>query len=99
MATKPELIEDILELDKNANTADLSHAELTDLLSELREDGELSQADVEEVKVAPYSIAQGKAVTCIKGMLEHGDEIKAEYLGGGQDALDALVKSKVVVKA
>lgn len=99
MATKDDLIEDILELDQNANTTDLTHADLTKLLGELRDDGELLPASVEEVKVAPYSIAQGKSVTSKKGILEHGDEIKAEYLGGGQKALDALVKAKVVVKA
>lgn len=63
------------------------------------DDDELLQPDVEVVAVAPYSIAAGKSVTCKKGILAHGDEIKAEYLGGEQKALDALVIAKVVVKA
>ena len=100
MATNKDMIADILKLDENATTEGLNNAQLTKLLKELNADeGELLLPDVEKVKVAPYSIAQGKAVTCKKGMLEHGDEIKAEYLGGGQDALDLLVNSKVVVKA
>jgi hypothetical protein len=96
-------------------TDGLNHDELTDLVRDLKAkkvDAEThTQADVVEdeelelaiatveVKAHPYSIAEGMSVTTKKGMLSHGDEIKAEYLGGGQDALDSLVKRKVVVKA
>ncbi len=103
MATNKELTESILKLDADAETYGLNNKALAKLLKQLNsvkaDDDELSVADVEEVKAHPYSIAEGKSVTCKKGILSHGDEIKADYLGGGQDALDALVKSKVVVKA
>ena len=102
MATNKELIESILNLDADAKVDDLNNKNLAALLKELNSaegNGELSIASVEEVKLHPYSIAKGKSVVCKKGILSHGDEIKSDYLGGGEDALNALVKSKVVVKA
>ena len=106
MATKAELIEAILELNKDAITADLTHDELTKLLSETRDEAEagaladeILAPSVTKAAPHPYSIAQGKSVTCKKGVLAHGDEIKAEHLGGGQESLDALVQSNVVIKA
>ena len=38
-------------------------------------------------------------MTSKKGVLAEGEEVKAEYLAGGQDALDNLVEHKVVKKA
>ena len=52
-----------------------------------------------EAKTAPYSIAKGKAVTTKRGILSDGSEVKASDLSGGDDALQAFVKTGHVVKA
>jgi hypothetical protein len=49
-------------------------------------------------KPAPYIVATGKAITCKKGVLGEGEEIKKEYLGGGKESLDNLVKKGFVIK-
>ena len=41
----------------------------------------------------------GKAITSKRGILADGDEIKAEDLAGGTEALEAFVKSGHVGKA
>lgn len=47
-----------------------------------------------------YYVADGKSITCKKGVLDSGEEIKAEYLGeNGQKSLDSLVKKEVVIKS
>jgi hypothetical protein len=46
-----------------------------------------------------YSVADGRSVTCLKGIVGSGEEVKAEYLSGAQETLDALVIRGVVVKA
>ena len=52
-----------------------------------------------EVEAFPFSIAEGKALTCKRGMLAEGDEITAEDLPGGEERLAELVESGHVVKA
>lgn len=51
-------------------------------------------------KKPPYYVAPGKSLTSKKGILsgDTSDEVKAEYLGGGKDALAAFVKSGHVLK-
>ena len=51
-------------------------------------------------KKPPYYVAPGKALTSKKGILsgDTSDEVKAEYLPGGKDALAAFVKSGHVLK-
>lgn len=56
------------------------------------------KAVAKKAKNFPYSVKVGKSVTSKKGVIGEGEEIKAEYLGGGQNALDALVKSGHVAK-
>jgi len=60
----------------------------------------------EEVKIEPllkprvksgYRVASGKAITCKRGILADGDEIKAEYLSG-EGTLERLLKSGLVVE-
>lgn len=61
-----------------------------------------AKAEEEEAKAAkkpPYYVADGKAVTCKKGMLSEGDEVKADYLGDGDKGLKALVEKGIVVKS
>ena len=51
------------------------------------------------VKAALYSIAKGKSITSKKGILGPSDEVKADFLIGGDATLQKLVKSGHVVKA
>ena len=55
-----------------------------------------AKADAEaknpEVEKPDYELAKGKSLTTKKGIIGEGKEIKAEYLAGGKDALDALVE-------
>ena len=47
-----------------------------------------------------FYVADGKSITSKrgrKGMLHAGDEVKADYLGGGLTALKSLVKRDVVI--
>ena len=53
------------------------------------------EAKANEEVEAPsgYFVKPGVSVTSKKGLREPGDEIKVEWIGGGKQALDALVKS------
>lgn len=53
-----------------------------------------------EVKRPPYYMAPRKSLTSKKGILsgDTADEVKAEYLAGGEEALAAFVKSGHVLK-
>lgn len=53
----------------------------------------------EKGKKYPYAVAKGKSITTKQGVIGPGDEIKAEWLPMGKDALDQLVKSKYVIKS
>lgn len=98
MATKDQLITDIIALDSDARTDGLTHAELTILLAKLNDADDAQAPAVPTVLAATYTVAAGHAVTCKKGTLNEGDEIKAEYLGGGEDSLTALIDNEVVIK-
>ena len=51
-----------------------------------------------EIKRPPFYIAENKSITSKKGTLNEGDEVKAEYLGGGKQSLDAHIKAGNVLK-
>lgn len=55
---------------------------------------------VKKEKKPPFYVAPGKSLTSKKGILsgDTSDEVKAEYLRGGKEALDAFVKSGHVLK-
>lgn len=59
---------------------------------------EADEAKAKEGKKPPFSVAAGKAITSKRGILSDGDEIKADDLAGGKEALDAFVKSGHVAK-
>lgn len=44
-------------------------------------------------------VAKGKTITSRKGILQYGDEVKPEYLGGGGAAIESLLAREVVVQA
>lgn len=50
-------------------------------------------------KAHPYSIAAGRSVTSKKGILTEGSEVRADWLAGGDQALQRLVSKGVVKKA
>lgn len=98
------------ELDVEITTDGLNNEQLGDLVSDLKakaRDAELdTQADDAPeapqepgAKRPPFSVASGKSITSRRGILAPGDEIKADDLAGGKEALDAFVKSGHVVKA
>ena len=55
---------------------------------------------VKKEKKPPFYVAPGKALTSKKGILsgDTSDEVKAEYLPGGKEALGSFVKSGHVLK-
>ncbi len=48
---------------------------------------------------AAYAVAGGKALTTKRGIMDEGSIIAATDLAGGQEAIDAFLKSGHVVKA
>lgn len=50
------------------------------------------------VKESRYYIADGKALTSKRGILDAGNEVKVEYLPGGEETLNKFVKSGHIVK-
>ena len=52
----------------------------------------------DEEKYPPFYVPEGTSITSKKGVLADGDEVKAEYLSGGEKTLNGLVKSGHVKK-
>lgn len=52
-----------------------------------------------EIKRPPFYVKDGKAITTKRGILADGDEIKAEDLAGGKDAINKFVKTGHIGKA
>lgn len=46
-----------------------------------------------------FYMAKGKALICKRGILADGDEVKAEYLPGGEATLEKFVKSGHIIPA
>ena len=88
------------ELEKEAPaTEGKNNGELANILSGLKaEKKEAYEAKAKEGKKPPFSVAAGKAITSKRGILSDGDEIKADDLAGGKEALDAFVKSGHVAR-
>ena len=115
MASNAKITQDIKKLDPSASTEGLTNAELKALLSKLKaapapapEAAPAAAAaaetpapapETEVVKKAGFHVMAGKAITSKRGILADGDEIKAEDLAGGKEALEAFVKSGHVGKA
>ena len=104
-----ELVSDLLAKKTDANTITQADApapppppaEADDADAQAKVDAD-AQAKVDadaQVEIFPYCIAPGKAITSRKGVLSDGDEIKAEYVAGGEDTLADLVKKGFVIKA
>jgi len=108
MPSNIDLKEQIAGIDPDAAVENLNNAQLIKKLydvkaeaekpDELEDESDELEDESEPVKLAPYTVAKGKSVTSKKGILGEGEEIKAEYLGGKEEALRALVKARVVSK-
>lgn len=61
-------------------------------------DKDLTKSTKDDSKPS-FRVSNGKAITSKRGILADGDEIKAEDLAGGKEALEAFVKSGQVTKA
>lgn len=96
------------ELSREVSTEGLNNNKLAELVSDLKakkKDAETeTQADEAEAEVVnqepAYYVAPRNSITSKKGILsgDTQDEVKPEYLHGGQDALDSLVKSGHILK-
>ena len=109
--SKPETIDAIMDLDSSLEREELetmTMKELDPMLLELQagveedegdEDGEGNEPEVEEVKKAPYTVAEGVCVSTMKGIIGSGEEITAKMIGdNGEANLKALVKAGKVDK-
>lgn len=56
-------------------------------------------APVQDAPKFAHTVAKGRSVTSKKGILKEGCEIKAEWLGGGEQSLKQLIDKKIVIKA
>lgn len=103
MPSNDAIIKLILELDAEAETDGKSNAQLATMLSELKA-AAADKAAADKAAAAPkkpvYYVAPRKALTSKRGILsgDTADEVKPEYLAGGQEALDDFVKSGHILK-
>jgi len=51
-----------------------------------------------EIKAPVYKVAPGKSITSKKGILGPGEEVKAEYMSGGQKTIDDRIESGHITK-
>lgn len=115
MPTNAELLEDILKLDPEAQVEGLNNAKLQALLTRLREDAEKkgSEPDSTDEETPPtdetdeagavvevvFVVAQGKALTTLRGIIGEGEPIAESDLPSGKEAFDGFIKSKHIVRA
>ncbi len=109
MASNNELIEQILELDADANTDGLNNKKLAELLAEIKarpatDEAEAAAAEAEapaepdvEDQLPEYTVAKGKSLTTLRGVIDGGAAICAKDLAGGEKTLKSLC-SKGYVK-
>ena len=96
MASNKDLIEEIEKIDADAVTEGFSNKDLNRLLASLQDPGATGEPVAEEPK--GYKVAEGKAITSMRGVLGEGEPVQASDFPGGEDSLKALVKSGSVVK-
>lgn len=88
-----ELVSDLKAKKKDADTETAAD----DAEKKATEAG--NEADEAKAEKTGFHVMVGKAITSKRGILADGDEIKAEDLAGGKEALEAFVKSGHVGKA
>ena len=104
MASNKDFIKSIVAINPEAKTDGLNNNQLSELLKSLKTEvvePEVVEPEVVEPEVvaAPYSVAEGKAITSRRGILANGAEITVKDLAGGLAALEHFVKTGHVVKA
>lgn len=97
MPSNKQLTTDILAFDANASLEGMNNDDLAARLKKLRTEATEVVPEVAKAMPAGHTVAEGRAITSKRGMLEAGDEVSASVLGGGADALEALVKSGYIV--
>ena len=50
-------------------------------------------------KKPPFYVAPGRSVTALTGILSDGDEVRPEFLPGGEKTLSGLVRRELVIKS
>lgn len=102
MPSNDDLIKQIGEIDKDAETEGKSNAELANALKGLKlaaaNAAEAERNKEPKVKKPDYEVAEGKCLTTKVGILSAGDAIEAEHLPGGKDVFDEFVE-KGYIKA
>ena len=73
-------------------------AEAKEAATKARQEKEIEEAEKKAKSLPPYRVADGKSITCLKGILADGDEVKAKYLPEGDKTLQSLVKRGFVIK-
>lgn len=108
---KKEIAELAKHLGLMINTDDLSNNKLAALVKDLRAKKKDAETETQSDTAAPvpveednsrkkdgYYLCKGKAITTRRGILSNGDEIKAEDITGGKEALDGFVETKHLEK-
>ena len=80
--------------ENGAEAAELARKEA----EEQREKDDAEAAELVEKNKPEYQVAPGKAITCKKGIVADGDEVKAEYFIDGDKAVKRFVKSGHIIK-
>lgn len=102
MTNNKDIIKSIVtisdELGKEApDTKGKNKNQLNNILSVLKAEL-IEETDVVEEKLR-FIVAEGKSITTRRGILSEGNEIKADDMSGGKQALKAFVKSGHVIKS
>jgi hypothetical protein len=91
------------------DTTGLNNEKLAALLSETKAIGAeevalklkndaTEKSALEKAENPTYYLAEGKALTTLRGIKSDGEEIKVSDLPGGLDAIEAFVKGGYIVK-
>lgn len=80
-------------------TEGLRNDGLAELVSDLKAKKKDADTQTAADEKPPFYVMPGKSLTSKRGILADGDEIKADDLAGGKDALDAFVDSGHIGKS
>lgn len=97
-----ELVSDLKAKKKDADRqtlADEAEEDSAKAAALAKLEADEAKEDKAEAKKPPFYVMPGKCLTSKRGLIADGDEIKADDLAGGKEALNAFVKSGHVGKA
>ena len=84
-----------LSAEKDASEAEASAAEADKEIAEAAQAVKAEEA--EQVEIAGFVVADGKAITTRRGVVGAGEEITPEILNGGAEALQHLLDRELIV--